>query len=122
VGAGSDVIIALVHGGVSPQIAAEAQTQGAYYIGSFGDETASAPEATVASVVVDFQDVYEEAVEGWTSGDFDASINTRGVAEGMIATTPLTLGFEDKQPQVDAALEQLRNGEITWPEGPCSAA
>lgn len=122
VGAGADVIIALVHGGVSPQIAAEAQAQGAKYVGSFLDESASAPEATVASVVIDFQQVYEEAVQGWVDGDFDASITTRGVQEGMITTTPLAPEFEDRQPDLDATVDQLSNGEVDWPEGPCSGA
>ena len=122
VGRGADVIVALAHGGVSPQVAAEAQSLGAYYVGSFMDESESAPEATAASVVIDFQEVYEEAVQSWTSGDFDASITTRGVAEGMITATPLAQGFEDRQSELDAVVEQLTNGEIDWPEGPCSGA
>lgn len=119
---GADVITAPVHGGVSPQIAAQAQKDGVYYIGAFADESASAPEAVVSSVYVNFLESYTEAVDSWMNGTFQPSINILGVQDGVIASTPLTLGFEGKQPEVDAVTQQLANGEVVYPDGPCKAA
>lgn len=119
---GADVITAPVHGGISPQIAAQAQKDGVYYIGAFADESASAPEAVVSSVYVNFLESYTEAVDSWVNGTFNPSINILGVADGVIDSTPLTLGFEDKQPEVDAVKQQLANGEVVYPEGACKVA
>lgn len=118
---GADVITAPVHGGVSPQIAAQAQKDGVYYIGAFADESASAPEAVVSSVYVNFVNSYTEAVDTWMNGTFDPSINILGVQDGVIDSTPLTLGFEGKQAEVDAVKQQLANDEVVYPDGPCKA-
>jgi basic membrane protein A len=119
---GADVITAPVHGGISAQIAAQAQKDGVYYVGAFADESASAPEAVVSSVYVDFLASYTEAVDSWMNGTFNPSLNTLGVADGGIDSTPLTLGFEGKQPEVDTVKQQLANAEVVYPEGPCKVA
>ena len=119
---GADVLTAPVHGGISPQIAAEAQKNGVYYVGSFADEAPSAPEAVVSSVFVNFLQSYSQAVDTWMNGTFDPSINILGVADGVIDSTPLTLGFEDKQATIDGVKQQLANAEVAWPEGPCKPA
>ena len=116
---GADVLTAPVHGGISPQIAAEAQKNGVYYVGSFADEAPSAPESVVSSVFVNFLGSYSEAVDTWMNGTFDPSINILGVADGVIDSTPLGLGFEDKQATIDGVKQQLANNEVVWPEGPC---
>lgn len=121
VAGGADVITAPVHGGISPQIAAQAQKDGAYYIGAFADESASAPKAVVSSVFVNFLKSYTEAVDSWMGGTFNPSINILGVADGVIDSTPLTLGFESKQPDVDKIKQQLANDEVVYPTGPCKA-
>lgn len=117
---GADVITAPVHGGVSPQVAAQAQKDGVYYIGAFADEAASAPEAVVSSVYVNFLESYTEAVDSWMNGTFDPSINILGVQDGVIDSTPLTLGFEGKQAEVDAVKQQLANNEVVY-TGACMA-
>lgn len=117
---GADVITAPVHGGVSPQIAAQAQKDGVYYIGAFADEAASAPDAVVSSVYVNFLESYTEAVDSWMNGTFSPSINILGVKEGVIDSTPLTLGFEGKQGEVDQVKQQLANNEVTF-TGACKA-
>lgn len=118
---GADVLTAPVHGGVSPQIAAQAQKDGVYYVGAFADESASAPEAVVSSVYVNFLESYTEAVDTWMNGTFDPSINILGVSDGVIDSTPLTLGFEGEQGEVDAVKQQLANNEVVYPDGPCKA-
>lgn len=118
---GADVLTAPVHGGISPQIAAEAQKDGVYYVGSFADEQPSAPKSVVSSVYVDFLQSYSTAVDTWMNGTFDPSINILGVKDGVINFTPLTLGFEGKQSVIDGVKNQLANGEVTWPDGPCKA-
>ena len=115
VGQGADVVIATVHGVISPQIAAQAQALGVRYVGSFADETDSAPNATVGSVVINFGDDYREAVRTWTEGTFDAAIHTGGVADGAVTTTPLAGDLAGKQAQLDAVIEKLRTESVQWP-------
>lgn len=115
VGQGADTVIATVHGVISPQIAAQTQTLGARYVGSFADETASAPKATVGSVVVNFGDDYRDAVRTWLDKSFDPSIHTGGVASGALKTTPLAQDLAGKQAELDAATEKVRAGSVQWP-------
>lgn len=115
VGSGADVVVALVHGVISPQIAAQAQSLGVRYVGSFADESRSAPEATVGSVVVNFGDDYRDAVRGWTGGTFEPTIHTGGVADGALSPTALAPELSDRQADLDAAVERLRTGEVQWP-------
>jgi basic membrane protein A and related proteins len=115
VGSGADVIIALVHGVISPQIAAQAQSLGVRYVGSFADESASAPQATVGNVVINFGDDYVEAVRSWLDGTFEPTVHTGGVADGAIGVTPLAQGLADRQTDLDAAVEALRAGSVQWP-------
>jgi basic membrane lipoprotein Med (substrate-binding protein (PBP1-ABC) superfamily) len=114
------VIIGAAQGGISPQIAARAQSEDAYYIGSYGDETKFAPDHVVTSVVADLRRGYEDAVDGWLNGDFSAEIHTEGVKEGTLKVTPLRLGFEDKQAEVDKAIEDLSSDSVEWPKGACA--
>lgn len=117
VGQGADVVIALVHGVISPQIAAQTQSLGARYVGSFADESPSAPQATVGSVVVNFGDDYRNAVRSWTGGTFEPTIHTGGVAEDAMAPTALGGELANRQTDLDAAVERLRAGTVQWPAG-----
>jgi len=120
IGNGADVIIGVTQGGITPQIAARAQSSGAYYIGSYVDEEKFAPKATPTSVVVDLSPYYEEAVNGWLNGDFSNEIHITDIADGGIKVLPLKLGFEKDQGKLDAQLEKLKAGEVTWPAGKCA--
>jgi hypothetical protein len=111
------VVIALVHGVISPQIAAQAQALGARYVGSFADETRSAPQATVGSVVVNFGDDYRAAVRSWTGKTFEPTIHTGGVADGALSATALSQGLQGRQADLDAAVERLRSKSVQWPAG-----
>jgi basic membrane protein A and related proteins len=120
---GADTIIAITHGGVSPQIAGRAQDEGAQYIGTFADEREFAPEAVVTSVAVDFTSGYQEAVDSWLDGTFEPVIHVRGFADGMLMVIEFQEGFEDAATRTQELVDQLAAGEVTFPEdGMCAAS
>ncbi|HEY0279039.1 MAG TPA: BMP family ABC transporter substrate-binding protein [Solirubrobacterales bacterium] len=117
IGEGADTVVALVQGAVSPQIASRAQSEGAYYVGSFGNEEKFAPKATVTSTVINFGQGYEQAVDGWMEGNFSPEIHTTGFKAGTIEQTPLTHGFEKDQSKLDEQIKKVEAGEVQWPSG-----
>ena len=114
--AGADVIVAITQGGVSPQIAARTQENDKIYIGSYGDEAQFAPEATVTSVVLKFDQGYRDVAQQVLDGNFQPGIFRLGAADGFIEVLPWAAGFEDANATADAVIDMLVNGEVTIPD------
>lgn len=121
-GRGADVLLGITQGGTTPQIAARVQEAGNYFIGSYDDESASAPDAVVTSVILSFEAGYTESVESWLDGSFSPTINVKGIEDGFLELTEFRLGFDELQPEVETLIDQLLSGEISFPaDGLCAA-
>ncbi len=110
---GADVIVAVTHGGVSPQIAGRAQEEGALYIGSYADEEQFAPEATVTSVLPDLSGGYRAVAEQVVDGTFAGPIiNLGSIADGSIRLTEFSAGYEDVEAQVQELADMVASGDL----------
>jgi basic membrane lipoprotein Med (substrate-binding protein (PBP1-ABC) superfamily) len=114
---GADVIVAITQGGVSPQIAARTQESGALYIGTFDDEEQYAPEATVTSGVLNFEQGYTEVVETWLADTFEPVINVKGVADDFIRFTEFSEGFEDAGTEFQEFFDRVAEGDVSFEDG-----
>lgn len=112
---GADVLVGITHGSISPQIAARVQDAGKFYIGSYGDETKFAPKATVTSGLLNFKLGYEKVARQRLAGTFTPGIFRGGIKDGFVKLTPLRLGFQGKQKQVDALLARVASGKLEIP-------
>jgi basic membrane lipoprotein Med (substrate-binding protein (PBP1-ABC) superfamily) len=113
---GADVIVAITHGGTSPQIAARTQEAGKLYVGAFADETQYAPEATVTSAVLDFSQGYQTVAQQRLDDAFEPGIFRKGIADGFIKLTPFAAGYEEEQTAAQGFIDQLTAGEVTIPD------
>jgi basic membrane lipoprotein Med (substrate-binding protein (PBP1-ABC) superfamily) len=108
---GADVITAIVHG-VPAAIAARAQQAGNHYIGSYDDETRSAPKAAFTAATYEFKIAYDEVAKQLAGGTFDAGPHTYGIKDGFIKLLPFKLGFEDADAKAQDLMEKAAAGEF----------
>lgn len=107
---GADVILG--EATLTPPIAVRVQEEGQIFIGTFADESPSAPDATATSIAIEFKKGYETVAQELEAGTFDASIHRLGYADGYLTLLPFADRYASVSDTADGLLAKLKSGEV----------
>lgn len=117
---GNDAFFGLL-GGTTPGVVSAITDGGGWYIGWLVDESSFGPEVTPTSVVVNFQQLYENAAAQLDEGALATEVHRGTIEDGTITVLPLGLGFEDRDADLQGLVESIKNGELELPGEPIAA-